>query len=64
MEGILNKGARAEPCGIQNGARAQRDLYPSQQNVREMAGAHLANPLSGELDYALWPQLGTKFWAR
>src|SRR6218665_2653491 len=35
----------------------------SQQKFRAMNGAHLANPIRGELGYAHWPQLGTQFIA-
>ena len=34
-----------------------------QQKFRAMNGSHLANPIRGELGYAHWPQLGTKFIA-
>jgi len=27
-----------------------------------MTGAHLANPIRGELGYAHWPQLSTQIW--
>src|SRR6218665_4003750 len=36
---------------------------PRQQKFRAMNGAHLANPIRGELGYAHWPQLGTQFIA-
>src|SRR6218665_1993898 len=36
---------------------------PRRQKFRAMNGAHLANPIRGELGYAHWPQLGTQFIA-
>jgi len=44
-------------------ASAEFMILPSQQKFRAMNGAHLANPIRGELGYAHWPQLGTQFIA-
>ncbi len=38
-------------------------IYPRQQKINEMNGAHLVSPIRGELGYAHWPQLGTQFIA-
>src|SRR6218665_2978671 len=50
--------------GLSNPTTCHR--YPDSKNnsLRTMTGAHLACPFRGELGYAHWPQLGTKFGVR
>src|SRR6218665_1874236 len=46
-----------------NNIKTGLQKQPRQQKFRAMNGAHLASPIRGELGYAHWPQLGTKFIA-